>query len=74
MDHHEALVQLLFDFCRVNDPLRDLGLIEGRLDPLLDILPESGLHEFGDFLAKNAVAVTDGEEVCASVLAKMRQY
>lgn len=46
LDLHKALIQLFFDFCRVDDPLRDLSLIEGRLNSLLNILPESSLHKF----------------------------
>ena len=46
LDLHKALIQLFFDFCRVDDPLCDLSLIEGRLNSLLNILPESSLHKF----------------------------
>lgn len=49
-------------------------MVKGSLDALLNVLSKSGLDELGDFLAKDSVAVTDREEMCSSVLAKMRQH
>jgi len=69
----KGLIELLLDLGGVHHPLVDLGLVEGVLDGLFDLLGQHGLDEFTDELTVDAVAIGHREEMRAAVLTQVRQ-
>ena len=71
---HEGFFQLLLDFCGVDNPLINLGLVKSVLDALLDFLSKKCFDILRDMLAVDAMAVGHCEEVGAPILTQVRKH
>jgi len=69
---YETLVQLLFHFGRVDNTLSNLGLIEGSLDALLNVLAKASLNELRNFFTKHSVPIRYCEEMSSSIFTQVR--
>mmetsp|Transcript_7753 Transcript_7753/g.7213 ORF Transcript_7753/g.7213 Transcript_7753/m.7213 type:complete len:150 (-) Transcript_7753:136-585(-) len=68
----EAYVQGFFHLIGVHHPLELLRLVKYQLHLFLHFIPQVQFDEFRNFLAIDAMAITDRKEVGPSVLSQMR--
>jgi hypothetical protein len=63
----------IFDFIGVNHSLLMLCLVKYPLDLPLNVLSQLRLNKFRNFLSIESMAITNGKEMCPSILCKMWQ-